>query len=171
MITVSAHVLRVVHRRIGVKHQLALGFTVVGIERDTNAKGYHQFIGIQIEWAIDSANQRVGQRGRIIRTFSFCQQNKLITTDTGKGELTLQGREQALRHGDKQSVTDIMAVRIVDGFKPVEIHEHQCKMGAFTVSFADGLIESVLQQNTVRQTRQRILQSQLSEFAVRFCKG
>ena len=64
-----------------------------------------------------------------------------------------------------------MPVGVIDGFKPVEIHEHQCKMGAFTVSFADGLIESVLQQNTVRQTRQRILQSQLSEFAVRFCKG
>ena len=30
VITVSSHVLRVVHRRIGVKHQLTFGFTVVG---------------------------------------------------------------------------------------------------------------------------------------------
>jgi hypothetical protein len=81
------------------------------------------------------------------------QQNKLITADTCKGELALQWQQQALRNGDQQLVTDIMTVGVIDGFKAVEIHEHQRKMGSFTIGFTDGLIESVFQQDTVGQAR------------------
>ena len=149
--------LRVIHRRVGVKHQLTLGFAVVRVERDTNAEGHYQFIGAEIERAIDSAHQRICQRCRVVRTFSLCQQNKFITADTCKGELAFQEKQQTLRNGDQQPVTDIMAVGIIDGFKAVKIHEHQGKVVPFTIGFADGLIESVFQQDTVGQARQGIV--------------
>ena len=44
-------------------------------------------------------------------------------------------------------------------------------MGSLAIGFADGLIESVFQQDTVGQTRQGIVQGQLCEFPVSFCKG
>ena len=171
MITVTAHMLGVVHRRIGVKHQFALGFAVVRIQRNTNAKGHHQLIRIQIERAINRAYQRVGEGGRIVRAFCFCEQHKFITANTCKRELAFQGEQQALRNGHQQLIADIMTVGVIDGFKTVEIHEHQCEMRTLTVCFVDGLVESVFQQDTIGQARQRILQCQLSQLPVSFCQG
>ena len=153
MITVSAHMLGVVHRRVGVKHQLAFGFAVVRIKSDTNAEGHHQFIRVEVERAIDCAYQRICQRGGIVRVFALSQQNKLITADTCKSELALQKQQQTLRNGDQQFVTDIMTIGVIDGFKAVEIHKHQRKMGSFTIGFTDRLIESVFQQDAVGQAR------------------
>ena len=141
------------------------------IQRDPNAEGNHQFIVVEVERAIDRAHQRIRQRCRIVRAFPLSQQNKLITADTCQGELALQEMQQALRYGNQQLVTDIMAVSVIDGFKAVKIHEHQGKMGSLAIGFADGLIESVFQQDTVGQTRQGIVQGQLCEFPVSFCKG
>ena len=157
MITVTAHMLGVVHRRIGVKHQLAIGFAIVRIKRNANTEGHHQFIRIHIEWTIDSAHQGIGKGGCIVRPPNFCQQNKFITANTCKGELAFQREQQALRNGNQQFIADIMPVGVIDGFKAVEIHKHQCEMRAFTICFVDGLIESIFQQDTIGQARQRIL--------------
>ena len=50
-----------------------------------------------------------------------------------------------------------MPVGVIDGFKPVEIHEHQRKVRTLAVCFTDSLIESVFQQDTVGQARQGIV--------------
>ena len=93
MIPVPAHMFCVVHRRIGIEHQLAIGLAVMRVKRDPNAEGHHQFIRFQVKRVIYSANQRIGQRGRIIRAFTLRQQNKFIATDTGESELALQWQQ------------------------------------------------------------------------------
>ena len=98
MIAVTAHMLGVIHRRIGVEHQLALIFAIVRIERNTDTEGHHHIIGINSKRAIDSADERTGDRRGIVRRGNLCQQHEFVATNARQRILPLQLLREPLGH-------------------------------------------------------------------------
>ncbi len=125
MVAVTPHMLGVIHRRIGVKHQLPLVFAIVRIDSNPDAEGNHQVVEFKAEGLIDYMHQRAGQRRGIVRGIDLGQQNKLVTANTGEGVLTFQRLLKAFCDGNQQLVTGVMPVGIVNGFEAVQIHKQQ----------------------------------------------
>ncbi|MNZ76741.1 hypothetical protein D3C78_952590 [compost metagenome] len=64
-----------------------------------------------------------------------------------------------------------MTVSVIHCFKAIKVHKHQSEVRSFAVCFVDRLAESVFQQNTIWQSRQRIVKGQLRQLPVSFSKG
>ena len=76
----------------------------------------------------------------------------------------------ALGYRNQQVIADVVTKGIVDRFEAVEIHKHQRKLRALAVGLVDCLLEAILQQDAVRQSRQVIVQRQLRQLAVGLCQ-
>ena len=68
----------------------------------------------------------------------------------------------AFGYRNQQVIADVVTKGIVDCFEAVEIHKHQRKLRALAVGLVDRLLETILQQDAVRQSRQVIVQRQLA---------
>ncbi len=71
--SVAPVIFGVVHRGVGVEHQLALIFAVAGVDRNADAQRHHQLIARDGKRALNGFDQRIRHRGGVVGIVNFNQ--------------------------------------------------------------------------------------------------
>ena len=85
---------------------------------------------------------------------------KFIAAQTRHGIAGAHAGGQSCSDAFEQFVANIVAERIVDGFKAVKIDKHERKASTFSRGVCDALLKPVIDQHPIGQTRQRIARGQ-----------
>ncbi len=165
-IAVPARILGVVHRRIGVGHQVAFGGGVGRVQRDAQAGTDLQFQGIDLERLGHAGDDPFGDHGRIFRILHLEHDDELIAPQSREGVLCTQQRGDPLADLDQQLVTKLVTVGIVDRLEAVQVAEHHREAELPALRLLDRLLDAVLQQHPVGQLGQRIMQGGLHQLLV-----
>ena len=120
--------LRGVHRHIGLLEQLLSRAPVLGIKRNTDTGLYLMLHAVDLACFGDAQSDSYGE-GRDVRflpNFEH-QEEKLISAATADRVATPNEGLQSLTNHLKDSVADIVPVRIVHSLELVEVDEHHCQ--------------------------------------------
>ncbi|MNM41348.1 hypothetical protein D3C81_521640 [compost metagenome] len=170
-VAVPAGFLGVVHRRIGMCHQLAFVAGIVRIQGNAQAGGDLQFRRIQHEGFAGRCDHPLGDHRRIVRRIDGQHDHELVAAEAGEGVLRPQLRPHALGHRDQQAITQLVAIGIVDGLEAVQVAEHHRHRLLAALRLLDGLLDPILQQHAVRQLGQRIVQCRLDQLVIGVRQG
>ena len=88
--------------------------------------------------------------------------DKLISTDTRNRVGVTQRAGEASGHFAQDFITDRVTQRVVDVFEAVQVEKHHHYLPAFTARLCQRLCETILQQSTVWQAGQCIVQRQVA---------
>ena len=157
LVGVAAKLLGAVHRHVGVLEQAFRIVAVVRINRDTDRRRHVDIVLLDLERRSDGflklLRDAIEHRG-IIEILD--DDHELVASQPRQQVGFAQGLRQ--RGGDalEQLVADAMPQSIVDVLETVEIDEHHADPSAAALGLCDRLGEPLLQQQSVRQSRQRV---------------
>ncbi len=164
---VAAVSLRLVHRCVGVTHQLFGGGRVLWIQRDANrgpdvelGTGHHERTGQRPQQAVGNSHRGLlgSEPVEVVE-----QQQELIATLSSEqvgvtAALTEPGGDVA-----QQLITGRMPERVVDEFEAVEVEVQKTHGGALTLGAGKREFEVLLEQRSVRQVGERIVVREMSD--------
>ena len=160
----AALALGLVHRQVGLDHQLVGDVLTRAGERHADAgrdrelgAGQHERCGERI---VDAAGEDLDV-GRAVQVLA--QEHELVPGHPGQGVARPDQTREPVRDGEQQLVADLMAVGVVDLLEPVEVGEQDRGVGVRALGALGGVLESLLQQQPVRQPGQRVVQRDVAE--------
>lgn len=159
-----------VHRRIGVCHQLALVAGISRIQGDAQAGADLQLGCVQQEWFARRRDDPLGDHHCIVGNIDGQHDHELVAAEAGEGVLRPQQAADALRHCHQQTVTELVAIGIIDRLEAVQVAEHHRHRLVAPPRLLDGLLDAVLQQHAVGQLGQRVVQGGLDQPVVGVCQ-
>lgn len=135
---VLAAFLGVIHRRVGVLHQLAQLFAVLRAEGDADAGGDEKLAALQHERRHQTGQNPLGHVDRAIQRFFtgaalLQQQGELVATHARHRVIDIDTGEQACGHFLKHAVACGMSQRVIDRFETIQIQKHQPYPGLLTL--------------------------------------
>ena len=148
----AAHLLGVVHRRVGVADQRLGIAPVVGKHRDADGRRDRELALVGRDRARELLNHLLRHLHRIRGAPDFGQHHhELVAPDAADGVADAQLVHQSQRHFAQQQVAYRVAQGIVDGLEAVEVDEHDRRLLAIAMAERQRLREAVLQQAAVGQ--------------------
>nr|AAP22952.1 hypothetical protein 1 [Rhizobium arachis] len=165
-IAVPPGFLGVVHRSVGVCHQLALVAGVIRVQGDAQAGADLQLGCIQQERFASRRDDPLGHHHRIVGNIDGQHDHELVAAEAGEGILRTQQAADTLRHRHQQAVAQLVPVGIVDRLEAVQVAEHHRHRMVAAPRLLDGLLDAVLQQHAVGQLGQRVVQGGLDQLVV-----
>jgi hypothetical protein len=122
---VAALGLGLVHRHVGVAHQLVDVGAVVGVDCDAHAAGDVDLGTLHVVWIPHPRDQPALDDVRhLVAVFHAVQDDdELVAAKAAHRVAGAHGIRKALRHRAQQPVADVMAERIVDVFEAVQVDE------------------------------------------------
>ena len=97
----------------------------------------------------------------LLRVKLFKNNDKLVATETGDRVALAQGVFKPMGRFQQNHVTNIVPQGVIDIFKPIQIDENQGQGALGSLGALDGLLETVVEQEAVRQAGQRIVMGQV----------
>jgi hypothetical protein len=158
LVVAAPHVLRVVHRRVGVAHQ-RLGVGAVGrVQADPDGGGDVEVVAVQVESAReDFQDLRGDRRGVRRRGDAGHDDHELVAADTRDRVALAHAHEDPARDRLQQAVAELVAERIVDGLEAVEVEEKHGHLRTCAMTLRDRLLDAVAQQYAVGQPGERVV--------------
>ena len=157
LIGVAAKLLGAVHRHVGVLEQAFRIVAVVGINRDADRRRHIDLVLLDLERLSDGflklLRDAIEHRG-VVEILD--DDHELVASEPRQQVGCAQGLRQGGGDAFEQLVADAMSQSVVDVFETVEIDEHYADPSAAALGLCDRLREPLLQQQSVRQSRQRI---------------
>ena len=164
----AAHLLRVVHGRVGVADQRLGVAAVVGKHADADGGRDHQFALLDEHGIRQLLDHLLRHAGDIRGALDLGQHHhELVAADAADGVADAQLLHQALRHFLEQRVAHAVAERVVDVLEAVEVDEHHRGLLPVAVAQGERLAEPVLQQPAVGKPGERIMGGQVLGAAFR----
>jgi hypothetical protein len=160
-VAVAPRVLGPIHGHVRLAHQRPEIRAVLRIHRhaDRNGDGHLRFI--DPERFAKTLKKLAEESDHRVRFRQIGQQQKVLvaalTTDRiGASHLPFQ----ALGDGDEHAVAGVVPEEIIDRLEAVNIEHHQRHLGSHPVGEGDRLLQTVLQQELVRQAGQGVVVGQ-----------
>ena len=114
--------LRVIHRRVGVAHDVVGPLVVGRAERDPDARRCEHFAGAHRKRRAQRLLDAEGNRVRLPFRVELIQQDReLVAAKAGNRVAGPQARLEAPRHRDEQLVSDEVTEAVIDHFEPIEV--------------------------------------------------
>ncbi len=159
---VLAALLGVVHRGVGVLHQLAQFAAVLRAQGDTDTGGDEELAVFQDERPHQVAKNLLGHIDRAVqRHFPggpwLQQQGELVATHAGHGVVVIDTAQQALGHVLEHTVAGGVAEGVVDRLETVQVEEHQHHPGLLPLGLLQRVVQAVLEQRAVGQVGQGVV--------------
>ncbi len=159
---VLAALFGVIHRRVGVLHQLTQFLAVLRAECDADTGGHKELAAFQHERRDQAGQNAFGDvNGAIQRRFTgfirFQQQGEFITAHAGHGVIDRHTGEQPRGHFLQHPVARGMPQGVVDRFEAVEVEEHQHDPGLLALGVLQRRMQAILEQGAVGQVSQRVV--------------
>ena len=162
---VAAGVLGVIHRRVGVHDQRLRVVAVFRIERDADARGQHQLVPRDEVRLGDRRHNLLRDQPGVLGLIDFRQEDQeLVAAVTADGVRLADARHQALRDRAQDLVADGVTERIVDVLETIAVEEQDRDAAAVAARQRDGAGEAIVQEQPVRQVRQRVVFGQVQHF-------
>ena len=118
--------LGLVHRDVGVLHQLLVVAGVLGEQRDADARGDAQVQALDRERLRDRAEDLVGDHLGLRDVAQAAEQHaELVAAEPRRGVAGAQHRVQALADLAQQLVAGVVAERVVELLEVVEVEQQQ----------------------------------------------
>ena len=154
----APHLLRRVHRRVGVADQ-GLGVAPVLREhRDADRRRHRELALLDLHRLRQVLDDLLRHRRGVGRALDLRQHHhELVAAGAADRVHHPQLLDQAARHFLQQHVAHRVAERVVDGLEAVEVDEHHRGLLAVAVGERERLRQAVLQQPPVRQAGERVV--------------
>jgi hypothetical protein len=151
--------LRVIHRRVGIAHDV-VGILVLGVSaRNADAGRGHDFAAAdrerRAERGLNAKRDCVG----LVDVAELVQQDRELVAAEPRDRIAgTQARLEAPRHGDQQLVADQVTKAVVDDLEAIEVEIEGGKQlgGAALLEVLETAAESFHEHRAVSQPRQRI---------------
>jgi len=146
-----------VHGDIGAAEQGPGVAGVLGAAGDANAGPDAQRLTVDHERALDGAHQALGHRHSHGGSSAGEEDGELVAAEARKGIPVAQLLTQVRTHFAQEQVPDVVPEGVVDLLEPVEVHEEQGDAGAVTAGEVERVLDAVVEQDAVRETRERVV--------------
>ena len=154
----AAHLLRVVHGRVGVADQRLGVAPVVGKDADADRGRDHQLALLDERGIRQLLDHLLRHAGDVRGALDLGQHHhELVAADAADAVADAQLLHQALRHFLEQRVAHAVSERVVDGLEAVEVDEHHRGLLPVAVAQGERLAEPVLQHPAVGKPGQRVV--------------
>ncbi|MCY1403494.1 hypothetical protein D9M71_186780 [compost metagenome] len=155
----------VVHRRIGVFHQLAQLIAVLRAQGDADTGSDEEFAVLQHEGLDQAGQDQLGYMdGTVQGHFAGCarlqQQGELIAPHAGHGVVVMHTIEQACGHVLEHAIAGGVAERIVDRLEAIKVQEHQHHPGFLPLGLLQCRMQAILEQCAVGQVSEGVIVGQ-----------
>ncbi|MCY1276714.1 hypothetical protein D9M70_253820 [compost metagenome] len=165
LVVVLAHFLGVVHRRVGVLHQLVQLGAVLRRQRHADAGGDEELAAFQGERPGQAGEDLLGDLDRPHqRLFAVAlarqQQGELVAAHARHGVVVAHATGQALGHFLEHAVAGGVAEGVVDRLEAVEVEEHQHHPFLVPLGVLQGGVQAVLEQRAVGQVGEGVVVGQ-----------
>ena len=157
----QVHLLARVHRHVGLAQQrLGVG-AVVGEQRDADAAPRAQAQVADVERALELAEQAARDALRVAGVGDGDDQPELVAAEARDRVARAQRQLQADRDLDQEAVALLVAEGVVDLLELVEVEQHHRELVAGSRRTADRVLGAVVEEHTVREARQTVVQRDL----------
>ena len=162
---VLAAFLGVIHRGVGVLHQLAQLATVLRSEGDTDTGGDEEFAAFEDERARQAGENLLGDMNGAIQCAlaggaRLQQQGEFVAAHARHGVVAVDAGRQAYGYVLEHAVAGGVAERIVDRLEAVEVEEHQHHPFVMPIRMLQGTVQAILEQGAVGQVGQGVVVGQ-----------
>ena len=156
---VLAEFLGPVHRGIGILQQRGTVSAVVREAGHPDAAAQLHRVTAQVQRFTDRVHQPFeGLAYRLVGRWLIEQHDhEFVATQSHDGVGGPHGPGQARRHLDEQLVAHVVSEAVVDRLEVVQIHEGHGDMALVAFRVAQGLVQAVVEQGSVGQTRQHVM--------------
>ncbi|CRM32984.1 hypothetical protein [Pseudomonas sp. 24 E 1] len=162
---VLAALLGVIHRGVGVFHQLAQLVTVLRAEGDADTGGHKEFSALQYKGFYQAGEDLLGHMDRAVqRHFTvdpwLQEQRELVATHARHGVVFGHATQQARGHFLEHAVAGGVTQGVVDRFEAVEVEEHQHHPRLLPFGRLQRGVQAILEQRAVGQVGQGVIVGQ-----------
>ena len=143
-----------IHRGIGILHQLAEFSAILRGQRDADTGTDEELAPLQYESLLQAFQNTLGNPDgpvqRLVAAFlGDQQQGELVAAHARHGIFFGHAGLQALGNFLEHAVTRRVAQRVVDRFEAVQVEEHQCHPLLMPCSMLQRGMQAVLEQRAV----------------------
>lgn len=162
---VLAAFLGVVHRGIGVFHQLAQFAAILRAEGDADTGGDEELAVFQHERAHQAAEDVLGHvngavKGHLAGGARLQQQGELVAAHARHGVVVIHAGQQTQGHVLEHAVAGGMAEGVVDRLETIQVEEHQHHPGLLPFGLLQRVVQAVLEQCAVGQVGEGVVVGQ-----------
>ena len=159
---VLAAFLGVVHRRVGVLHQLAEFIAVLRTQGDADTGGDEELAALKHERPHQAGENLLGDMNRPVqRQFAIGamlqQQGEFVAAHARHGVVVIDAGQQARGHVLEHAVAGGVAEGVVDRFETVEVEEHQHHPRLLPFGRLQRGVQTILEQRAVRQVGEGVV--------------
>ena len=160
LVTVSPGRLGLIEGHVGLTQQLFRRLAVPGGDSDAGGDHDRRRRAVDDERLTHHFEQSLGdQLGRDVQGGAVDEDDELVAAHSSNRVHVAQGRGQPLRDRLQQPVAGAVAKRVVDVLEAVEVEVERCAQRSVAVVSRDELPDSIQDQDSIRQSGQRIVQS------------
>ena len=149
--------LRGVHLAVGPLQQLLAAVSVVGVHRPADAAVDLDRGAVDVERPPERLPEPPDERGRLVVVGrGEREHDELVAADPGHGVARADDRLEPLRQRAQDRVAGPVAANVVHVLEVVEVDEDERERLAGAAAALQRLIQAILEQDTVREARQRV---------------
>ncbi|MNO73095.1 hypothetical protein D3C76_640540 [compost metagenome] len=154
-----------VHRGVGVFHQLAQLAAILRAEGDADTGGDEELAVFQHERPHQAAEDVLGHvdgavQGHFAGGARLQQQGELVAAHACHRVVVIHAGQQAQGHVLEHAIARGMAEGVVDRLEAVQVEEHQHHPGLLPLGLLQGVVQTVLEQRAVGQVGEGVVVGQ-----------
>ncbi|MNP07273.1 hypothetical protein D3C76_992920 [compost metagenome] len=162
----TAGLLRLIHGKVGIDDQLIgrrrFALRAIGAGADPEARAHSQGHAIDPQRCLQAVEQARGQaHAALLGKWLAHDHDKLVTADPGQQAHAGQALAKALGDADQHTVTDVMAMVVVDVLQSIEVDEHQHQLLHMGYRQGDLLLQALMQGAAVHAMGQGVVAGQV----------
>ncbi len=167
LVAVAAARLGLVHGDVGIADQHVQIGRILREQADADAAGDEQFVARHGERLLEQGHQLLGHVGGAWTAHVFQQHDEFVAAQARQRIAFAQAGGQLPRHLLEEQVAHMVAEGVVDVLEAVQVDEQHRQLLARARAADHRMLQAVVEQQPVRQRRERIVVGQVVELVLR----